>query len=45
MKSSKKMSGDVYYPSKEVLQQANITEYEKTYRKSIEKYFEKLSER
>ena len=36
MKSPKKMSGEVYYPSKEVIQQAHIRDYEKLYQKSIE---------
>lgn len=35
MSSKKPLEGDVYYPSKEVVKLANVTEYEKLYERSI----------
>jgi len=32
---AKKMTGDVYYPAKEVVKQANVKDYEKLYKSSI----------
>ncbi len=36
MSSKKPLEGDVYYPSEEVVKQANVPEYDSLYKKSIE---------